>query len=310
MRKIFARPKNIFKVVIESFQAFSNDKGLKLSAALSYYTIFSLGPMLLVLLSLAGMFYEEEAIEGKVFEEIVGFVGADAALMIQSVLKNLALSGKSMLAIITGAVTLLLGATGVFIEIQDSINQIWKVKALPKKGWLKLIVNRVLSLSMVATLGFLLIVSLIVNSLVTAFSDILGRFVPEETLFLFDYANLGVTFIVLVILFAVIYKVLPDANIKWKSVRSGAIFTSLLFMLGKCLIGLYIGYASVGSVYGAAGTVVVIAVWVYYSAAILFFGAEFTKVYARYKGENIKPSKHAVSIDDFEAPVDVPRKAK
>lgn len=278
------------------------DKGLKLSAALSYYTLFSLGPMLMVLLSLAGIFYEEDAIEGKVFEEIVEFVGADAANLIQSVLTNLAISGKSNTAIAIGIVTLVMGATGVFIEIQDSINQIWRVKAAPKKGWVKLIINRFLSLSMVATLGFLLIVSLIINSLVTAFSSVLSRYFPEETLFLFDYANLGVTFFVLVVLFSIIYKVLPDAIIKWKSVASGAVFTSLLFMLGKYLIGLYIGYASVGSVYGAAGTIIVIAVWVYYSAAILFFGAEFTKVNAEASGEEIKPSKYATSLDCTDNP--------
>ncbi|MFD1629939.1 YihY/virulence factor BrkB family protein [Pseudopedobacter beijingensis] len=295
--KIVVRLKEILNILINSFNAFMDDKGLKLSAALSYYTIFSLGPMLLVLLSLAGIFYQEEAIEGKVFTEIIGFVGPEAAGLIQSVLSNLALSGKSNIAIITGIVTLVLGATGVFIEIQDSINMIWKVKATPEKGWLKLIINRVLSLSMIATLGFLLIVSLIVNSMVTMFSSFLSNFVPEETLFLFDYANVGVTFLVLVILFGIVYKVLPDATIKWRNVVSGAIFTSLLFMLGKYLIGLYIGYASVGSVYGAAGTIVVIAVWVYYSAAILFFGAEFTKAYAEAKGENIQPSKHAVAID-------------
>ncbi|RRN77662.1 YihY/virulence factor BrkB family protein, partial [Pseudoxanthomonas sp. SGD-10] len=240
---------------------------------------------------------EEDAIEGKVFDEIVGMIGPDAASLIQSALSNLALSGKSNMAIIIGAATLLMGATGVFIEIQDSINQIWKVKAVPKKGWLKLIINRVLSLSMVATLGFLLIVSLIINSMVTAFNDILSRFFPEQVLFIFDYANLAVTFLVLIALFSIIYKVLPDATIKWRSVRSGAIFTSVLFMLGKYLIGLYIGYASVGSVYGAAGTIIVIAVWVYYSAAILFFGAEFTKVYAEVKGEYIRPSKHATTLN-------------
>lgn len=200
MKRLFSYIKTIFKLIIESFNSFNNDKGLKLSAALSYYTIFSLGPMLLVLLSLAGIFYEEEAIEGKVFDEIVGFVGADAAILIQSVLKNLALSGKSTFTIITGVVTLILGATGVFIEIQDSINLIWRVKAIPKKGWIKLIINRALSLSMVGALGFLLIVTLIINSLVTAFNDILSRFVPEQTLFLFDYTNIGITFIVLVIL--------------------------------------------------------------------------------------------------------------
>ncbi len=308
MKKITEKAKQLFKVIAKSFNLFTEDKGLKLSAALSYYTLFSLGPMLIVLLSLAGIFYEEAAIEGKVFEEIVGMIGPDAAPLIQSALSNLALSGKSNLAIIIGSATLIMGATGVFIEIQDSINQIWKVKAVPKKGWIKLIVNRVLSLSMVATLGFLLIVSLIINSMVTAFNSILSRFFPKQVLFIFDYANLAVTFLVLIALFSIIYKVLPDATIKWRSVRSGAIFTSLLFMFGKYLIGLYISYASVGSVYGAAGTIIVIAVWVYYSAAILFFGAEFTKVYAELKGEHIKPAKHATSLSCADVMPDNPTK--
>lgn len=301
MKKIIAKAKFIFKIIIKSFNAFMADKGLKLSASLSYYTIFSLGPMLVVLLSVAGFFYKEkQVLREKVFEEIQGFIGSQAALQVQTLLKNLALSGDSVVAIIIGVITLLIGATGIFIEIQDSINQIWKVKAVPKKGWLKLLKDRFLSLSMVGSLGFLLIVSLIINGMVSAISTVLSNYLPENILFLFDIVNLTITFLVLVFLFSIIYKILPDAEIPWRGVRTGAIFTSLLFMLGEYLIRLYIGYTAVGSVYGAAGTMVVIAVWVYYSAAILFFGAEFTKVYAEEKGERIKPSSHAVYIKMIE----------
>jgi membrane protein len=293
--------KRIFKIIIKSFHAFMADKGLKLSAALSYYTIFSLGPMLLVLLSVAGIFYRnEEDLQGKLFSEINEFVGPAAALQIEDILKNLALSDKSFIAIITGIVTLIIGATGIFIEIQDSINQIWRVKAVPKKGWLKLLKDRFLSLSMVGSLGFLLIVSLVINGIVTAFSAYLSNYLPSDILFLFDAVNIFITFVVLVFLFSIIYKVLPDAEIPWRSVRTGAIFTSLLFMLGKYLIGIYIAYAAVGSVYGAAGTIVVIAVWIYYSAAILYFGAEFTQVYSEERGEKIQPSEHAVYIQQIQ----------
>lgn len=288
---------NILK---ETFNAFMDDKGLKLSASLAYYTIFSLAPMLIVLLSIGGIFYGQDALQGKVFGQLNDFIGTDAAAQIQNTLQKLQLSGKSTIAAVTGVITLIIGASGIFIEIQDSINQIWRVKAVPKKGWLKLIINRVLSLSMIASLGFILIVSLLVNSLVLVFSDVLTRFLPEFTLIFIDVLNLGITFIVLMSLFAIIYKVLPDVDIAWKQVKAGAFFTALLFMLGKYLIGLYIQFAAVGDIYGAAGTVVVVAVWVYYSAAILFFGAEFTWAYAKVKGNIIRPSKHAVAIKQVE----------
>lgn len=288
------------QILKETFNAFMNDRGLKLSAALAYYTIFSLAPMLIVLLSVGGIFYGQDALQGKVFSEINDFIGNEAAAQIQSMLQKLQLSGKSNIAAFTGVVTLIIGASGIFIEIQDSINLIWRVKAVPKKGWLKLIINRVLSLSMIASLGFILIVSLLINSLVLVFSDVLMRFLPDFTLIFIDVVNLGITFLVLMTLFAIIYKVLPDVEITWKQVKSGAFFTALLFMLGKYLIGLYIQYAAVGDIYGAAGTVVVIAVWVYYSAAILFFGAEFTWAYAKIRGDIIKPSKHAVSVKQVE----------
>lgn len=288
------------KILKEAFNAFIDDKGLKLSASLAYYTIFSLAPMLIVLLSVGGIFYGHDALQGKIFRELNDFIGNDAAMQIETTLKKLALSGKSNIAIITGLVTLLIGASGVFVEIQDSINEIWRVKAVPKKGWLKLIVNRIISLSMVATLGFLLIVSLMINSVVLVFSTELARILPEFIMVFFDAINFIITFLVLMSLFAIIYKVLPDVEIEWKNVKAGSFFTAILFVLGKYLIGFYITFAGIGSIYGAAGTIIIIAVWVYYSAAILFFGAEFTWSYAKVKGLHIKPSKYAVSVKKIE----------
>nr|MBC7614017.1 YihY/virulence factor BrkB family protein [Pseudopedobacter sp.] len=288
------------KILKEAFNAFIDDKGLKLSASLAYYTIFSLAPMLIVLLSVGGIFYGHDALQGKIFRELNDFIGNDAAMQIETTIKKLALSGKSNVAIITGIVTLLIGASGVFVEIQDSINEIWRVKAVPKKGWVKLIVNRIISLSMVASLGFLLIVSLMINSVVLVFSTELARILPEFIMVFFDAINFIITFLVLMSLFAIIYKVLPDVEIEWKNVKAGSFFTAVLFMLGKYLIGFYIALAGIGSIYGAAGTIIIIAVWVYYSAAILFFGAEFTWSYAKVKGLHIRPSKYAVSVKKIE----------
>ena len=292
--------KNYIEILKDTFNGFIDDRGLKLSASLAYYTIFSLAPMLIILMSVADIFYRKEALQGEVFAQLDDFVGADAAKQVQDTLQKLAFSGKSTIAIVTGIITLLIGATGIFIEIQDSINQIWRVKAIPKKGWVKFILDRVLSLSMIGALGFLLIVSLLINSVVLLFSQKLGTFLPDFTLVFVDIINLIITFGVLIALFAIIYKVLPDAEIPWRDVIAGAIFTAFLFLLGKYLIGLYIAFTAVASIYGAAGTVVVIAVWVYYSAAILFFGAEFTRAYAKFKGEEIKPSKIAVSVKQIE----------
>ncbi len=292
--------KNYFEILKDTFDGFLDDRGLKLSASLAYYTIFSLAPMLIILMSVADIFYRKEALQGEVFSELKGFVGVEAAKQVQDTLQKLAFSGKSTIAIITGIITLFIGATGVFVEIQDSINQIWRVKAVPKKGWVKFILDRILSLSMVGGLGFLLIVSLMINSIVLVFSQRLGAYLPDFTLVFVDIINLMITFAVLIALFAIIYKVLPDAEIPWRDVTVGAIFTAFLFLLGKYLIGLYISLTAVASIYGAAGTIVVIAVWVYYSAAILFFGAEFTRAFAKFKGEEIKPSKFAVSVKQIE----------
>ena len=303
MAKFFEKP--FFKIAKATLMGFLDDKGMKLSAALAYYTIFALAPLLLLLISLAGIFLGKDAIQGKVFEELNGLIGASAALQIQDMIKAIELSDKSTFALVIGIFTLFIGATSIFGEIQDSINIIWKVKAKPKKGWLKLLKNRLLSSSIIVSLGFLLIVSLIANGVILALMDRLSRFLPDMTVWIANISNTAITFIVITVLFGAIFKVLPDVKIKWKDVRTGAIFTACLFLIGRFLIGLYISTTATGSTFGAAGSLIVVLVWIYYTAVILYLGAEFTQVYAEYKGHHIEPADFAVAVIQKELEKDV-----
>jgi membrane protein len=297
--------KNAFELLKDSFTAFSEDNAMKMSAALAYYTIFSLAPLLLIVIWLTGFFFGEQATKGEVFSQIDEFVGEAAAKQIQEFIQGISLAGKSGLAITIGAGTLIAGATKVFIEIQDSINAIWGVRAKPKKGWVKLIVDRVLSFSVIIGLGFLLIVSLSINIVIDTLSNTLVEYFPNTTVFFISLINGSISFIIIAILFAVIFKFLPDAEVKWTYVRTGAIFTTVLFIIGKYLIGLYMQYTAPASAYGAAGSVIIILLWIYYTATILFFGAEFTQVYAKRRAGEIRPSKYAVRIIVSEIEQDV-----
>lgn len=299
MKKYFSKAsfKKGLDILKDSFNGFMADKGLKLSASLSYYTIFSLAPLLLLIISLAGAFFGKEASEGRIFDEINELIGSQAAMQVQQIISNLELSGKTTLSVIIGSVTLVIGATSIFGEIQDSINLIWKVKAKPQKGWLKLVKDRMLSGSIIIGLGFLLIVTLIINGMLVALNDILKSYFPDLTIILFNGLNIAISFLVITVLFGVIFKVLPDAKIAWKDVRAGAFFTACLFMLGRYVIGLYIVTTGAGSPYGAAGSIIVILLWVYYTAAILYFGAEFTRAYANATGAQIIPAEYAVFIE-------------
>ncbi|MES2762640.1 MAG: YihY/virulence factor BrkB family protein [Bacteroidota bacterium] len=292
--------KDSWNITKESFTEFSNDRVLKLSAALAYYTIFSLPSMLIVIIGLCSIFYGKEAVQGQIFNEIGGLVGLDAALQIQDILKKTTLNHDNVLATIAGVSTLILAATGMFGEIQDSINSIWGLKAKPKKGMIKLVLNRLISFSMVVVLGFILLVSLVLNALLEGLIHRLEHVFSKtvvDYLFILDY---GVMILVTTILFASILKVLPDAKIQWKDVWVGAFTTCLLFLLGKFLIGYYLKHNSSVSAYGAAGSMILILLWVYYSAIILYFGAEFTQVYVRYNKRKIEPNKYAVWVEKNE----------
>lgn len=292
--------KGLFQVFRESFKGFGNDNVTKLSGSLAYYTVFSLGPLMVVIISLCSIFLGRDAIEGKVYEQLVSFVGADTALQLQQVIKNGFINGKGTFAAIIGVITLLIGATTVFGDIQDSINKIWNLKPKPKKGWLKMLRNRFLSFSVIASLGFLLLVSLGISAIIeTLMSSFKARY-PDVTVHIVYIINLVLTFGITTLIFAVIFKVLPDAQIKWKDIMSGAIATSILFMLGKFAISFYIAKTNVGSTYGAAGSIVILLVWVYYSSIILYFGAEFTKAYAVKYGSSIHPNDYAVTMKQVE----------
>src|SRR6476469_850772 len=239
--------KSIWQVLKQSFKGFSEDKVTKLSASLAYYTVFSLAPLLVVIISLTSLFFARDAIEGNIYGELKGFIGADPAAQIQEIVKNASLSGKGGTAFIIGIVTLLVGATRVFGEIQDSINSIWGLKAKPKAGIWKLVKDRLLSFGIIASLGFLLLVSLAVTGIVEGLNQRLQRIFPDITVVLFYIINLVITLGVVTLLFAVIFKVLPDAKIKWGDVWAGSIATAVLFMVGKFLIALYVAKSNIGT---------------------------------------------------------------
>jgi len=295
----------LWKILVATIMGFINDNGLKLSASLAYYTVFSIAPLLIIIISLVGLFFHNDAATNAIYPHMVHYIGVQAATEVQSILKHLALSGKSTLATTIGVVVLMLGASSIFMEIQDSLNIIWRVKAKPKKGWLKLIENRFLSFSLIIGVGFLLLASLIVNLLITTIGDWLERFLHPVTTLLIKGINLGLTFIIISILFAVIFKFLPDVKIKWRDVRSGAFFTAVFFMLGQYAINVYVQYTAKSSTYGAAGSILVLLIWIYYTSAILYIGAEFTQVYAEARGSQIEPAEYAVAVQQTEVLRDV-----
>ncbi len=297
--------KDLFQVILQSVKGFSADKAMKMSASLAYYAVFSIAPLLLIVIWLIGTFYGEyiegqEGAQAEIFGELSLLFGRDVADQIQQVIKQISVSDRSGFGIAIGIGTLILGSTTIFMEIQDSINTIWNVRAKPRKGWLKMVLNRMLSFSMVVGLGFLLIASLLINGIIQALSDYLGRFLPDISVYMLGWINTGLTFLTITVLFTTIFSVLPDAKVRLKDVFGGAVFTALLFMLGRYLISLYMVYTAPASAYGAAGSIIILLLWIYYSAAILYFGAEFTKAYAEKFGRGIIPSSYAVKVIQHE----------
>jgi membrane protein len=281
----------------ETFKGFRNDNALRLSAALSYYTIFSLPPLLLIIISLSAVFFGADAVRGELFGQIRGLVGDDAVLQIQETMNNVRLSDSSTFATTLGIIMLLIGASGVFSEIQGSINYIWGIKARPKRGLIKFTYNRLTSFSMVGSVGFLLLVGLVISSLADILNKRLIIIFPQDAIILFYVINALIVFITITVLFSIIFTILPDGKIALRTCIAGASFTAVLFMIGKSLIGIYLGTHNVASIYGATGSIILILVWVYYSAAILYFGAEFTKVYADTHGHRIVPNAYSVRIE-------------
>ena len=296
MMKAVQIAKSSWKILKASGAGFMQHKVLKLSAALAYYTIFSIGPMLLVIIFFANLVWQRQAVEGEVYKQFSGLIGNDAALQIQEIIKNASVSGGSFTAII-GFVTLIVAATSVFTEMQDSLNMIWSLKVKSEnKGWWLIIRSRLLSFSITASLSFLLLISLVINSLLDGFMSKLQDMFPHVGFVAVYIINQLITLLVTALLFGIIYKVLPDAIISWKNVTAGALFTALLFMIGKFAITFYIRKGNPGSSYGSASSLVILLLWVYYSAVILYFGAEFTKAFSLKYGTEIRPEAYAVVV--------------
>lgn len=287
-------PKQTWRLLKEAIQEWQDDKASRLAAALAYYTVFSLAPLLVLVIAIAGAIFGTESARNELTSQIQGLVGPAGADFVTSALENASQPGANQGAIAStiSIALLIFGASGVFVQLQDSLNTIWNVEPKPKQGIGYFIQKRLLSFSMILVIGFLLLVSLVVSTALSAFGGFLNQWLASLSWLI----NFAISISLVTLLFAAIFKYLPDAKIGWKDVTVGAFITALLFNLGKYLLGLYLGNSSFSSTYGAAGSLVVLLAWIYYSAQILFFGAEFTQVYARRFGSRIVPDKHAVMV--------------
>lgn len=287
--------KSGFGLIKESFQEWQKDGALDLGAALAFYTIFSLAPLLLVALAVAGLLWDRGQIQGQLIAEIQGLMGPQGAQAVQTMLANAGQHRSGAIATVIAVVTILFGATGVFVQLQTALNRVWNVEARPGLGVWSFVKTRLISFGMVLGVGFLLLVSLVVSTAVSAVGKWATGLLPGSEA-LMQGLTFAVSFALTIFLFALMYKFVPDVEIGWRDVWIGAVVTALLFTLGKFLIGLYLGKSGVASTYGAAGSLVIVLLWIYYSSQILFLGAEFTQVYATRYGSQIKPSKHAVPV--------------
>jgi len=298
MRKI--KFKEAFSLLKDTYKGWSASDPWRLSAVVAYYAVLSLPALLVIIINIAGAVFGTEAIQGKVSDEIGKAMGPDAASSIETMIANASQGKKTTIATILGIATLLFGATGVFYQLQKSLNEIWEVKEDPKAGIKKMIINRTTGLGLIIVIGFLLLISLFISTLLSALSNYIKGIFPDYLLTLFYLINLIISLGIVTFLFALIFKFLPDINIKWKSIWAGSVVTSLLFVLGKFLLSIYFGKADPGSTYGATGSIILILLWVSYSCLILFFGAEFIKVYALKYGHPVETKKFARKIEVIE----------
>jgi len=281
----------------ETFSEFFGHNGLQLSAALSCYILFSLTPLLVIIISLCGLFFGEQAVRGEVYDQIYGLVGERAASEIQQVIKTVKLSPETSVATTIGIMVSIIAASGVFAEMQRSINYLWGIKAKARRGIMKFVMHRLLSFLLIGSTGILLLAGLIVNSLMDMFDNQLILYLPGLDINFYYTVNLLILFVLVMLLFIAVFIILPDGKIAIRDCLTGALFTAVLFMLGKFLIGLYFDHLAGSSIYGAAGTLLVILTWIYYTSIIFYLGVEFTGLYARTWGSKIKSGKYSVQAD-------------
>ncbi len=287
--------KTLWSLLKQTVTEWNEDQATVLAAALAYYTIFALAPTLIIVVAVAGLVFGQGEAQQALLDQVTAAVGSDVAGVLGTLLENTSRAGSGVLATVIGAALLILGATGLFAQLQNALNRVWGVKPNPSAGVMNLLRTRVLSLGMVLVIGFLLLVSLLLSAALNVINNYFSELLllPGEETF-WQVMNFALSTAVITLLFAMIFKYLPDVQIAWRDVWVGALVTSLLFSLGKFLISYYIGTSSAASTYGAAGSLIVLLLWIYYSAQILLFGAEFTQVYGRRFGSGIQPAKYAV----------------
>lgn len=288
---------NYWKVIKCTVKEFIDDNPMGYSSSIAFYTIFSLPAILIITVSIASSAYEDQAVRQNLLAQIQMLFGSDSASTVNKILSNEGGLGSSVVERIIGIGTLIFSATTVFISLQNGLNAIWRIKPKPEKGFIKFIINRLLSLAMVISIGFLLLVSLVMDAAIAVFNNFISGWLSEVTYYLIYTVNIAFSIGIITLVFALIFKVLPDAKVQWRDVWVGAFVTTILFMIGKFLIGFYLGNSSLSNAYGAAGSLVLLLIWVYYSSVILLFGAEFTFVYSREIGHRIRPDKDAVMIE-------------
>lgn len=288
----------------QTFSDFGKDKVLKMASSLAYVTIFALPGLLIMVIWISGAFYDPAEVSGKFISNVTSLLGLKTTIKLESVLIHAKFDYQTVWAKTLGIITLLLSVTAIFGEIQDSINTIWGLKTKPKAGIIKVLINRLLSFSVLISLGFILMVSLVLNALITGLFDNIQQSFPGIPIAVFWIINQAVIFFVLILLFGAIFKVLPDAKITWKDVFLTSAVTAALFMVGKSVIGFILQKNATVTAYGSAGSVILVLLWVYYSSVILYLGAEFTQVYMKLKGRHISPNKYAVWVEKKDITVD------
>jgi membrane protein len=300
MAKITA--KDVWQMTKTTIGQFMENNSFRLAAALAYNTIFSLPPLLLIIISAAGAIWGQEAVTGRLSKEMAGMVGQEGAKAIETMIQNVHATGGGGLASAIGIATLIFAATTFFVTLQDSLNSIWNVKVKPKNNMLKVAKDRFLSFGLILSIALLMLISFVITAALAVFTDKLQTIFPAVAVIFIHILNIAVSLAFITLLFALIYKYLPDAIIRWKDVWVGSFLTALLFVVGRTLISIYLGQGDIGSAYGAAGSVIIILVWIYYSSLIIFFGSEFTQQYAESFGERIRPKSNAVEIEIREIP--------
>jgi len=291
------RLKRIWELLRRSAKKYKTDDPVRLAGTTAYFTVFSLAPIIIIIISVIGLLMGQDAIEEKVFAELDSLLGGEGAAMVKGFVENYKNTQRDIIGTIVGFITFILSATTFFTVLQGSLNYVWRIRAKPSKGYLKTIRDRVLSFGLVLSLGFLLLVSLVIDAMISLFRNFLIERLPDITVFLIKMGNFVISFGIIMVIFAMIYKFLPDARIKWKVTWMGAFITTILFVTGRTLIGIFLGNTDIGVMYGAAGSIFVLLLWVFYTSMVFFFGAEITQQYAEMYRHAIKPNDNAVSIE-------------